>query len=125
MHVRRLITATLTAAAFIVLTPSLATPGTWWEGQWNPNVRLDTAQVAAGPQCQIVGTDAMGLDTCDPVAVYDPEVPNGEDPADWQPHGDVTDDAGVRHTGCESLPALPDLDLPEVIVCSDGWTSQP
>lgn len=117
MHARRLITATLTAAAVIVLTPALATPATWWDGQWNPNVRLDNSQVE-------VRTLAPALDTSGDSDCWDEwscqRTEHGLPPeyvgAEWLDAPMVDADGGT-HDPCVMIVADTSL-----IVCDDGYS---
>jgi hypothetical protein len=102
---------TVATAVAVLGAPGIATPaGAEYAGNFRTAVRLDTSQVEAGPTCEVV--DEW---TC--------LLPGETAPGSlWLPHPDVLDADGTWHTGCEALPSVPDLDLGEVVVCSDGTT---
>lgn len=95
----------LAAAVAVLGFPGTATPaGYEWQGQFNPAAALDLSQVEVGPPVEV---DCWDDASCAASM--------------WRPHPDLTGPDGTVHTGCEALPPVPDLNLPEQVVCNDGY----
>lgn len=112
---------------FLTGTPA-ATPLTSWEGQWNPSVRLDAAQVQTRDLAPgMIDHDRTGLDSTDTVPESDCwdaysclrteyALPPEYDTVDALP-GLLTDADGAEHAECYVIVADT-----SVVFCADGYS---